>query len=82
MQQNHPDRADVTSRVYGKLDGGYMSLFMDKESIGRIKFTNQGNHYEMAEGFEFENEKFYKKVPKSDQKVTDHFVDGCDKGWC
>jgi hypothetical protein len=78
MEQN---RRDVTSRVFGKMKGGKMSLYLDKDQIGQIRFTNQGNMYEMAEGFEFDQDKIYKRE-QQETPAPSKYVDECDKGWC
>jgi Protein of unknown function (DUF2553) len=76
------DRRDVTSRVFGKMKGGSMSLYLDKDVIGQIRFTNQGNLYEMAEGFEFDSDKIYKREEPAETPDSSKYVDECDKGWC
>ena len=76
------DRRDVTSRVFGKMKGGSMSLYLDKDEIGQIRFTNQGNLYEMAEGFEFDADKIYKRDKSAEIPNPSKYVDECDKGWC
>ena len=75
-------KIDVTSKVQGKLeDGSKMSLFLDEKKVGQIILTNQGNHYEMAEGFEFKENKIYKN--ENDQiEYTKKYVEDCDMGWC
>lgn len=75
-------KVDITSKVKAKFENANkMDLFLDEEKVGQIIMTNQGNQYEMAEGFEFDNEKFYKK--ENDQiEYTKQYVEGCDKGWC
>jgi hypothetical protein len=75
-------RRDVTSRVFGKMKGGSMSLYLDQDQIGQIHFTNQGNMYEMADGFEFESEKIFKRDKQPEITNPSKYVDECDKGWC
>jgi hypothetical protein len=74
------EKIDITQKVHGKIDGENMSLYLDKDKIGQIVFTNQGNLYEMAEGFEFEKDKIFKQDKKP--KYTEKYVDDCDLGWC
>lgn len=75
-------KIDVTSKVEGKLDSdGKMNLFLDETKVGRIVMTDQGNHYEMAEGFEFDREKIY-KYEEDNIEYTKKYVDDCDMGWC
>lgn len=74
------NRLDVTERVYGKLDNGDMNLYLDKQQIGRMVSTPQGYLYEMADGFDFDQNKIYENVdPKAKDKK---YVDDCDLGWC
>ncbi|WNB92903.1 YusG family protein [Bacillus sp. NEB1478] len=76
------NKIDVTSRVFGKMKGGSMSLYLEKDKIGQIHFTNQGNMYEMAEGFEVDQEKIYKSEKPAEIPNPSKYVDECDKGWC
>lgn len=75
-------KLDITNKIQAKLDSGSkLNLFLDEKKVGQIILTNQGNYYEMAEGFSFENEKIYKN-DKSDIEYTKKYVDDCDMGWC
>ncbi|MGP4078647.1 YusG family protein [Pseudalkalibacillus sp. R45] len=74
-------KTDITNKVYGKMDQGSMSLYLNKDKIGKITFTNQGNLYEMGEGFEFDSDKIYRhdsNPPARNQQL----VDDCEFGWC
>ncbi|MCF6138579.1 DUF2553 family protein [Pseudalkalibacillus berkeleyi] len=75
-------RTDITEKVYGKMDQGSMSLYLNKAQIGKIKFTNQGNLYEMGEGFEFEEDKFYRQESNASDQKQQQLVDDCEFGWC
>ncbi|MGM7702681.1 DUF2553 family protein [Pseudalkalibacillus sp. Hm43] len=77
-------RTDVTNKVYGKMDQGSMSLYLNKDIIGKIRFTNQGNLYEMGEGFEFEGDKIFRQDSNSAPKAQgqQQLVDDCEFGWC
>ena len=75
-------RLDVTDRIVGKLSENQMNLYEEDNLIGRIVFTNQGNQYELKEGFEQDENKIYKYADvttEPDQKYVD-----CDaeNGWC
>lgn len=75
-------RIDVTDRVIGKLGNNGMNLFVEKEPIGKIRFTNEGAQFELNQGYEQEESKIftYADVPTSpDMKYVD-----CDdeNGWC
>jgi hypothetical protein len=76
------DKRDVTSRVFGKMKNGSMSLYLEKNQIGQIHFTNQGNMYEMAEGFEYNQDKIYQHEKQTEITDPSKYVDECDKGWC
>jgi hypothetical protein len=80
VDQQRP-RTDVTNKVYGKMEQGSMSLYLSKNKIGKIVFTNQGNQYEMSEGFEFDQEKFYRHDPNPPIQYK-QLVDDCESGWC
>jgi hypothetical protein len=82
MDQNVRRRTDITEKVYGKMDHGSMSLYLNKDRIGQIRFTNQGNLYEMGEGFEFEADKFYRQDSNSTAQSQQQLVDDCEFGWC
>ncbi|MGG1574140.1 YusG family protein [Fictibacillus sp. NRS-1165] len=79
--KNSGSKSDITSKVYGKMDMGYLSLFHDNQRIGRVIFSDQGNQYEMDEGFEFDADKIYKKE-NSSAEYPNSYVQGCDEGWC
>ncbi|WP_449537464.1 YusG family protein [Ferdinandcohnia sp. Marseille-Q9671] len=75
-------RIDVTDRVVGKIGNEEMNLFVEKEPIGKIRFTTQGAQYELKQGYEQEANKIftYADVPTNpDMKYVD-----CDdeNGWC
>ena len=75
-------RLDVTDRIVGKLSENQMNLYEEDNLIGRIVFTNQGNEYQLNEGFEQNENKIYKYADVTtgpDQKYVD-----CDdeNGWC
>lgn len=74
------EKVDITQKVYGKMDGTNMSLYHNKNKIGQIVFTNEGNMYEMGEGFEFDTDKIFKYESKP--KYTKQYVEDCDLGWC
>jgi hypothetical protein len=79
MKEN---RRDVTAKVFGKMKGGSMSLYLDQDKIGQIHFTNQGNMYEMAEGFEIDQDKIFKREMAAKEPQPKKYVDDCGKGWC
>ncbi len=75
-------RIEVTDRVIGKLGNDEMTLFVEKEPIGKIRFTSQGAQYELKQGFEQESNKIFTYADVTtnpDMKYVD-----CDdeNGWC
>ncbi|WP_225228842.1 YusG family protein [Bacillus sp. PS06] len=75
-------RIDVTDRVVAKLGANQMDLYMENEMIGKMVQSEQGNQYELKNGFEEEQNKIYQHVDVTtgpDQKYVD-----CDdeNGWC
>jgi hypothetical protein len=75
-------RIEVTDRVVGKLGDNEMKLYVEKEPIGKIRFTNEGAQYELKQGYEQEASKIftYADIPTNpDMKYVD-----CDdeNGWC
>lgn len=82
-EMSNYNKIDVTEEVKGKLakSTNKMDLFLDDQKVGQLIMTNQGNHYEMAEGFEFDNDKIYKQE-KDQIEYTKKYVDDCDMGWC
>ncbi|WP_077619266.1 YusG family protein [Bacillus sinesaloumensis] len=75
-------RIEVTDRVVGKLGNNEMNLYVEKEPIGKIRFTNDGAQYELKQGYEQESSKIYTyaDIPSTpDMKYVD-----CDdeNGWC
>ncbi|WP_226655664.1 YusG family protein [Pseudalkalibacillus hwajinpoensis] len=73
-------RIDITNKVYGKFDQKAMNLFLNKEKIGRILFSDQGNRYELSEGYEFVQDKIYHYEQALEQNAK--YVEDCDLGWC
>ena len=73
-------RMDVTNKIYGKFDQKAMNLYLNKEKIGRILFTDQGNRYELTDGYEVDRDKIYHYEQVLEQK--EKYVEDCDLGWC
>ncbi|USK33361.1 YusG family protein [Bacillus sp. F19] len=64
-------RLDITDRVTGRFSEGQMNLFFEKEQIGTMSFSQNGNQVSLKNGYEEENHSFFQ------------YVD-CDEenGWC
>jgi hypothetical protein len=73
-------KIDVTDRVVGKLKNGEIELFLENESIGKIKLDEHITP-ELDHHFEADQQKIYQHVTVTegqDAKYTD-----CDEGgWC
>ncbi|BAB07202.1 YusG family protein [Halalkalibacterium halodurans] len=74
-------KVDVTNKVHGKLENGHLNLYIDRAKIGRIIETNAGLQYEMAEGFDFRDDKVFQYENPAPNQVKS-YVEGCDQGWC
>ena len=74
-------KVDVTSKVEGRLEHDGMNLYMDNAVIGKITMSEHGNQYEMAKGYEFNQNKVF-RYENEHPEEEDHYVEGCDMGWC
>ncbi|MDQ0257610.1 hypothetical protein J2S74_005072 [Evansella vedderi] len=82
---NHQPKAriEITEQVdHRQEENGETGLYLDKKKIGKLKSQGQQHIYEMAEGFELDNEKIYKKQPQTNKQQPKSYVEGCDMGWC
>ncbi|WP_160722451.1 YusG family protein [Bacillus sp. USDA818B3_A] len=73
-------KIDVTDRVVGKLKDGEIQLFLENESIGKIKLKDQ-IQVELDHHFETEQKKIYQNVTVTDQPDA-KYTDCDDGGWC
>jgi hypothetical protein len=74
---------DISSDIEKKQeDDGETALFYQTEKIGKVKQSGHSYNYEMADGFEFKNEKFYKHTQNKKKEYPQSYVEGCDMGWC
>jgi hypothetical protein len=76
-------KIDISSKVTGKLVEGKMILYVDDRAIGNmslINTTDQQPHFEFEPNYGIEQNKVYQiqQVGVED----DHYVEGCDMGWC
>ncbi|MBP3949929.1 YusG family protein [Bacillus suaedae] len=74
-------RVDVTSQVKGRYEDGALSLYMGDAKVGKVIETNQGLQHEMAEGFEFDQDKIF-RFQQEDPNQVKSYVDSCEEGWC
>ncbi|MBU9722179.1 MULTISPECIES: DUF2553 family protein [Bacillaceae] len=78
---------DITDQVAQKEENsGETVLYHNNEKIGKFKHHGHKYEYEMAEGFEIDNNKIYKNLgQKGKAKQPEQpksYVEGCDMGWC
>ena len=73
-------KIDVTDRVVGKLKNGEIQLFLENESIGKIKLHDQ-IQVELDHHFETEQKKIYQNVTVTNQPDA-KYTDCDDGGWC
>ncbi|MGJ9384078.1 DUF2553 family protein [Salipaludibacillus sp. CF4.18] len=73
---------DISDQVEKKDEAGETALYFNAEKIGQIRKKGHSQMYEMSEGFEFENEKFFKDAQAKKTKPPESYVEGCDMGWC
>lgn len=81
---NHSQKSlvDISNEVEKKQEDGETVLYFQSQKIGHIRKKGHSQMYEMSEGFEFENEKFFKDELAKKQKQPESYVEGCDMGWC
>ncbi|SES37697.1 DUF2553 family protein [Salipaludibacillus aurantiacus] len=77
-------RIEISGQIEKKQESpGETGLYYQAEKVGRIKQKGSAQMYEMAEGFEFKDEKFYKHTDKKESsQYPESYVEGCDMGWC
>ncbi|MBU9712975.1 DUF2553 family protein [Evansella tamaricis] len=78
---------EITEQVDQKEEGnGETTLYHNNEKIGKFKHHGHKYEYEMAEGFEIENNKIFKNQDQVQRKKQpeqpNSYVEGCDMGWC
>ncbi|MCR6112016.1 DUF2553 family protein [Bacillus sp. A301a_S52] len=73
---------EISADIEKKQEDGETTLFYQTEKIGKIKQNGHSYNYEMADGFEFKNEKFYKNAQNKKKEYPQSYVEGCDMGWC
>ncbi|KZZ83221.1 MULTISPECIES: YusG family protein [Bacillaceae] len=75
-------RIDVTDHITGKFVNGQMNLFLDNQPIGTMTNGEGGSKFELKNGFEANEDRFYQMADVPD-KPDEKYVD-CDdeNGWC
>lgn len=75
-------RVEITNRVTGKFSDGQFHLYANDEQIGRMTSGPDGSKFELKEGYEHDQNRFYQMadIPSG---TTQQYVD-CDdeNGWC
>lgn len=75
-------RLDITERVNGKLTEQGFELFVERESIGQVLFTEQGNQYNLKNGYEQEGSKIFQQVQVPSEKDAKYVDCDYENGWC
>ena len=78
-------RVEITEQVIRQNEShGSAGIYLEGKKIGHLPGGDQQFLYEMAEGFEFDKNKVYKKKVNAEQNKEhpQSYVDGCDMGWC
>ncbi|MCM3618924.1 YusG family protein [Sutcliffiella horikoshii] len=75
-------RLDITDRVNGKLTEQGFELFVERESIGQVLFTEQGNQYNLKNGYEQEGSKIFQQVQVPSEKDAKYVDCDYENGWC
>ncbi|MCA1031592.1 YusG family protein [Bacillus timonensis] len=75
-------RLDITDRVVGKLCESGMDLYVEEEPIGKFITSEEGNRFELKNGYEQDQYRIFKYADVTvgpDAKYVD-----CDyeNGWC
>ncbi len=73
-------KKDVTDQVVGKLRNGEIELFLDNESIGKIKLQ-ESLDAELSHHFEVDQNKIYQHVTVTEGRDA-KYTDCDDGGWC
>lgn len=84
LQENENlSMVDISSEIEQRSnENGATGFYYHSEKIGEAKQHGRDYMYEMAEGFEFKNNKFYQKAGKQKNSYPESYVEGCDMGWC
>lgn len=72
-------KVDISGNVTGQVKDGRMMLILGERQIGSLSLDESSkNHFE--EGYGIEDQKIYQI--QEDGVQQDHYVEGCDMGWC
>ncbi|WP_280769432.1 DUF2553 family protein [Salipaludibacillus daqingensis] len=81
-RQQTKTRTDISDQIEKKIESkDETSIYYQSEKIGQILKKGPGYLYEMSEGFEFENETFYKDNYQEPRKYPKSYVEETDMGW-
>jgi len=73
-------KMDITDRVTGKLENGEIQLYLENESIGKIKLP-EGAQLELEHHYESVQNRIYQHVSVPDQSEP-RYTDCDEGGWC
>ncbi|WP_416147119.1 DUF2553 family protein [Salipaludibacillus sp. HK11] len=82
MNGEAKSRVDISNQIEKKQEtDDETAIYFQSEKIGHIVKKGPGYLYEMSEGFEFENETFYKDDQYEPRKYPKSYVEETDMGW-
>ena len=73
-------KMDITDRVTGKLENGEIQLYLENESIGKIRLPEDAQ-LELGHHYESEQNRIYQHVSVPDQSEA-RYTDCDEGGWC
>ncbi|MDQ0338411.1 hypothetical protein J2S00_001195 [Caldalkalibacillus uzonensis] len=81
-EQHLRKKVDITEHVQGKLNQGQLILYLNEEEIGRINLAQANPPVVFRDGYGLITEGY--KIYQIQEVGTeqDHYVEGCDLGWC
>ncbi|WP_078379080.1 YusG family protein [Sutcliffiella halmapala] len=75
-------RLDITDRVVGKLADQGFNLYVEKEPIGQVTFSEQGNQYTLKSGYESQGSRIFQQVQVPSEKDAKYVDCDDENGWC
>jgi cytidylate kinase len=75
-------KVDITHHVTGHFQNGChtMTLAVEGRAIGSVQLNTAQTLFYLKPGYSIEQNRIY-QIQQSDL-LTDHYVEGCDMGWC
>ncbi|WP_202080403.1 DUF2553 family protein [Caldalkalibacillus salinus] len=73
-------KVDISSKVAGHIHEGKIVFEVDDMEIGQMGLTSEDGSIELHEGYGIEDGKIYQIQVEGQEE--DHYVEGCNMGWC